>query len=324
MPAAAKAIGQARDQRRLRPDHHEVDLLALGERHLARDVLGADVDAFGHLGDAGIAGRAEQLCAQGGGRNRPAERMFAAAAAHHQDSHGEALTMVCALRHKPARVAVSDGKLRRPSDAGVTTSNVPEFTVSELSVALKRELETAFPRVRVRGEISQPAFPRSGHCYFRLKDENAVIDGVCWKGTVPAARHQDRGRAWRSSPPASITTYAGSLALPDHHRPPGAGRRRRAAEAARGPAQEARGRGAVRRRAQAAAAVPARGDRRGDLADRRGDPRHPAPPRRPLPAPRAGLAGGGAGREGGGARSPRRSPASTACRWTARCRGPTC
>ena len=38
---------------------------------------------------------------------------------------------------------------------------------------------------RVRGEISQPSFPRSGHCYFRLKDENAVIDGVCWKGTIP-------------------------------------------------------------------------------------------------------------------------------------------
>ncbi|MFO1158838.1 MAG: exodeoxyribonuclease VII large subunit [Reyranellaceae bacterium] len=64
-------------------------------------------------------------------------------------------------------------------------SNVPEFTVSELSFALKREVETAFPRVRVRGEISQPTFPRSGHCYFRLKDENAVLDAICWKATIP-------------------------------------------------------------------------------------------------------------------------------------------
>ena len=60
-------------------------------------------------------------------------------------------------------------------------SNVPEFSVSELSFALKRQLEGAFPRVRVRGEISQPSFPRSGHCYFRLKDEDAVLDAVCWK-----------------------------------------------------------------------------------------------------------------------------------------------
>ena len=51
-----------------------------------------------------------------------------------------------------------------PEPAGGAVSNVPEFSVSELSFALKREIETAFPRVRVRGEISQPSFPRSGHC----------------------------------------------------------------------------------------------------------------------------------------------------------------
>ena len=45
-----------------------------------------------------------------------------------------------------------------PSIAG----NVPEFSVSELSFALKRELEGAFPRVRVRGEVSQPE-PPFGH-----------------------------------------------------------------------------------------------------------------------------------------------------------------
>src|SRR5260221_13499673 len=72
-----------------------------------------------------------------------------------------------------------------PVADGAAAGNVPEFSVSELSFALKRQLEGAFPRVRVRGEISQPSFPRSGHCYFRLKDENAVLDGVCWKGTIP-------------------------------------------------------------------------------------------------------------------------------------------
>ena len=82
-----EGVRHAGDQRRVGPDHHEVDLLALGERHLARDILGADLDAFGDLGDAGIARRAEQLCAQGGCGNRPAQRMFAAAAAHHQDPH---------------------------------------------------------------------------------------------------------------------------------------------------------------------------------------------------------------------------------------------
>jgi len=96
-----------------------------------------------------------------------------------------------------------------PRDAGTTTSNVPEFTVSELSFALKREIETAFPRVRVRGEISQPSFPRSGHCYFRLKDENAVIDGVCWKGTIPRLGIRiEEGLEVIAT--GRLTTYAGS------------------------------------------------------------------------------------------------------------------
>ena len=87
--------------------------------------------------------------------------------------------------------------------------NVPEFSVSELSFALKREIETAFPRVRVRGEISQPSFPRSGHCYFRLKDENAVIDGVAWKGTIPRLGIKiEEGLEVIAT--GKLTTYAGS------------------------------------------------------------------------------------------------------------------
>ena len=88
-------------------------------------------------------------------------------------------------------------------------SNVPEFSVSELSFALKREIESAFPRVRVRGEISQPSFPRSGHCYFRLKDENAVIDGVAWKSTLPRLGIKiEEGLEVIAT--GKLTTYAGS------------------------------------------------------------------------------------------------------------------
>ncbi|MBS0220253.1 MAG: exodeoxyribonuclease VII large subunit [Proteobacteria bacterium] len=88
-------------------------------------------------------------------------------------------------------------------------SNVPEFSVSELSFALKRQLEGAFPRVRVRGEVSQPSFPRSGHCYFRLKDENAVLDAVCWKTTLPRlGLRVEEGMEVIAT--GKITTYAGS------------------------------------------------------------------------------------------------------------------
>jgi exodeoxyribonuclease VII large subunit len=62
--------------------------------------------------------------------------------------------------------------------------NLPEFTVSEISQAVKRTLETSFERVRVRGEVSKPNYHGSGHLYFSLKDENAVIDACAWRATV--------------------------------------------------------------------------------------------------------------------------------------------
>lgn len=63
-------------------------------------------------------------------------------------------------------------------------SNLPEFTVSEISTALKRTVEERFPLVRVRGEISQPKYHGSGHLYLTLKDNRSVLAGVCWRGTV--------------------------------------------------------------------------------------------------------------------------------------------
>ncbi|WP_315811155.1 MULTISPECIES: exodeoxyribonuclease VII large subunit [unclassified Bradyrhizobium] len=61
--------------------------------------------------------------------------------------------------------------------------NAPEFTVTELSSALKRTVEDQFGHVRVRGEITGFRGPHSsGHCYFALKDESAKIEAVIWKG----------------------------------------------------------------------------------------------------------------------------------------------
>ena len=55
-------------------------------------------------------------------------------------------------------------------------------SVSELSGRLKRMVEGEFGRVRLRGEISGWKRAASGHCYLSLKDDQAVIDGVMWKG----------------------------------------------------------------------------------------------------------------------------------------------
>ena len=65
-----------------------------------------------------------------------------------------------------------------------TPSNLPEYTVSEISQAVKHTLERSFERVRVRGELSGFKRHTSGHLYFTLKDTDAAMDGVCWRGTA--------------------------------------------------------------------------------------------------------------------------------------------
>jgi exodeoxyribonuclease VII large subunit len=62
--------------------------------------------------------------------------------------------------------------------------NAPPYSVSEISHALKRSVEDAFDNVRVRGEISGFKRHGSGHLYFSLKDAEAVLDAVCWRGSA--------------------------------------------------------------------------------------------------------------------------------------------
>ena len=68
--------------------------------------------------------------------------------------------------------------------AAPTRSNLAEYTVSELSQALRRSIEDNFGYVRVRGEISGFKRHSSGHCYLALKDSDAVLDAVCWRMTA--------------------------------------------------------------------------------------------------------------------------------------------
>lgn len=63
--------------------------------------------------------------------------------------------------------------------------NQPVYTVSEISASIKRVVEDHFGIVRLRGEISGwRGAHSSGHGYFKIKDESAVIDAVCWRGTL--------------------------------------------------------------------------------------------------------------------------------------------
>ena len=86
--------------------------------------------------------------------------------------------------------------------------NSPPMTVSEVSGALKRAIETAFDKVRVRGEISGFKRHSSGHCYFSLKDDSACMDAVIWRSGAGALafRPEDGAEVIASG---RLTTYPG-------------------------------------------------------------------------------------------------------------------
>ncbi|HEX8214970.1 MAG TPA: exodeoxyribonuclease VII large subunit [Allosphingosinicella sp.] len=96
------------------------------------------------------------------------------------------------------------GLLAQPS-AG---DNSPPLTVGELSGALKRTIETAFDKVRVRGEISGFKRHASGHCYFTLKDDSACMDAVIWRSAAGALafRPEDGAEVIATG---KLTTYPG-------------------------------------------------------------------------------------------------------------------
>lgn len=69
-------------------------------------------------------------------------------------------------------------------DDPIPGQNLPEFTVTEISGAVKRTLEDEFGRIRVKGEVGRVFKARSGHLYYDVKDDRNVLACTTWKGQV--------------------------------------------------------------------------------------------------------------------------------------------
>lgn len=107
----------------------------------------------------------------------------------------------------PPRPAASQAADIPPTS--VLTANQPEWTVGDLAGALKRTLEDAFGHVRLRGEISGYRGQHgSGHAYFSLKDGQARIDAVVWKGVFGRLRQRPQ-EGLEVIATGRITTFAG-------------------------------------------------------------------------------------------------------------------
>ena len=88
------------------------------------------------------------------------------------------------------------------------TKEIPELTVTQISSEIKRFVETAFAKVRIKGEIFGAKRADSGHWYLSLKDENAVLSAVVWKGVAMhlAIKPEDGLEVVATG---KITTFAG-------------------------------------------------------------------------------------------------------------------
>ncbi|GLS38361.1 exodeoxyribonuclease 7 large subunit [Mesorhizobium tianshanense] len=110
--------------------------------------------------------------------------------------------------------------------ASESRTNAAEYTVSEISGALKRTVEDAFGNVRVRGEISGYRGPHSsGHAYFCLKDDRARLDAVVWKGTMGRLKFRPE-EGMEVIATGRLTTYPGKSnyqIVIDNLEPAGAG-----------------------------------------------------------------------------------------------------
>ncbi len=65
------------------------------------------------------------------------------------------------------------------------------FSVSDASALLKGVVETAFPRIKIRGELSQITRATSGHIYMTIKDSVAAISVIIWRGTPVPFKLED-------------------------------------------------------------------------------------------------------------------------------------
>jgi len=87
-------------------------------------------------------------------------------------------------------------------------NNIPEFSVTEISNLTKQILEENFNLIKVKGEISSVKNFK-GHLYFSIKDENFILNSVCWSSKVPFLQiHPEDGIEVVAE--GKLTTYAKS------------------------------------------------------------------------------------------------------------------
>ena len=280
IPAASSRSPEPGHQRRLRADHGEVDGLLPREGDQAVQIRCRQWTRI----------RPPPRCPHCRARNRALSRAGSSPAprpAHVPGPRSPPARRSRACPFPACRAVVRAGEVQfdgamyhewaMSEAANQSRANLPEF---------QRQRDFRRPQADGGGRLSlcpgarrdqRPEQAASGHIYFDLKDEKAVLNAD-HLAADRARKLKLQARAGHGSglhrPDHDLCRL---LALSAHRRAGGTGRHRRADGDDRGAQEEARRRRPVRRDAQAPAALPAGRDRRRHLADGRGDPRHHAP-----------------------------------------------
>ena len=173
-----QTVNKAGYERKLRSDNNKIDPLGPGKGDQTINVFHSNIDAFGNRRDARVSGGRIDTPTQRRSGNCQTECMFAPTRPDNQYFHD---TLPLLYRRLPmyTRNAMTDH-----SQYLLQSDNTPIFSVSEISQAVRQTVEDAFSWVRIQGEISGFKRAASGHLYMALTDQDAVIDGVCWRMTA--------------------------------------------------------------------------------------------------------------------------------------------
>ena len=98
--------------------------------------------------------------------------------------------------------------MAKTEEISTKNDNLPEYSVTEISGYIKKMVEENFSYIRVRGEISGLKIAPSGHAYFSLKDDNAVLSAICWRGTLSNLQFKPT-EGLEVVCTGSVTTYPG-------------------------------------------------------------------------------------------------------------------
>ena len=95
---------------------------------------------------------------------------------------------------------------------------IPEnfvFSVSQITDLIKDILENSFRGIKIEGEISNWRPSAAGHIYFTLKDNNAQIKAVMFRGAASKLnfRPKDGDKVCCTG---SLSVYAPQGKLPDY------------------------------------------------------------------------------------------------------------